>query len=98
MGIPVNPNCVCNTPPSPITSWQIHEETMETDPNYILCNKVVVYSMNSFLELQAFLASDLTPGGSHGNLPLIDGQSETQVTSWTCVWCLKWEKSYGNAS
>ena len=32
----------------PIISWQIDEETMETDPNYILCNKVVVFSMNSF--------------------------------------------------
>ena len=30
MGTPVNPNCVCNIPPSPIISWQIHEETMET--------------------------------------------------------------------
>ena len=34
----------------PIVSWQIYEETMETDPNYILCNKMVVYSMNSFPE------------------------------------------------
>lgn len=59
----------------------------------ILYNKLVSVSKYFSEFCEPVSQINQTQGEVCGTLLLITGQSEAQVTTWTCDWCLKWEQS-----